>query len=202
MATQTYAHLKQQIAALETQAAKAKSEETAGVVAKIKVAITSYGLTPQDLFGGKSGIVKTKANAKSAAKGKTSTVAKYIDGKGGQWVGRGKRPRWLSDALAAGKQLEDFLAEKFKAAVETFSSPPAEVVAPAERPAAKKSAKKPSKQTKKAKPAAAGKKAASSARASYADGAGNSWTGMGPTPKWLKAAIAGGKSREDFLVKN
>jgi DNA-binding protein H-NS len=54
---------------------------------------------------------------------------------------------------------------------------------------------------KKVKPSAVGKKTARSVRASYADGAGNSWTGMGPTPKWLKVAIAGGRTREDFLVK-
>lgn len=200
MATQTYAQLREQIAALETQAAKAKSEETAGVVTRIKEAIASYGLKPQDLFGGKSGAVKTKSNPKSSAKGRASVAPKYIDGKGGQWVGRGKRPRWLSEALAAGKQLEDFLAEKFKAAVETFSSPPAKVAVPTEQSAAKKAATKVATRAKSAKPAAVAKKVASSAK--YADGAGNSWTGMGPTPRWLKEAVAGGKAKEDFLVKS
>ncbi len=153
----------------------------------------AYGLTPQDLFGGKPGVVNSKS--KRSKKAKSPVAAKYVDGKGGQWVGRGKRPKWLSDALAAGKQLEDFLAAKFNAAVETFSSPPAEVVAPAEKAGPKRVAKV----SKSSKPTKAVKKTAVSPK--YADGTGNSWTGMGPTPKWLKAALAGGKAREDFLVK-
>jgi DNA-binding protein H-NS len=189
MANQSYPQLLKQIAALEAQAEKAKKEEVAGVVMRIKEAIDSYGLTEQDLFAGKSGVVRTKA--KRLAKGKASIAAKYVDGKGGQWVGRGKRPKWLSDALAAGRQLEDFLAEKFKSAVETFSSPPAEAVAPAD-------VVRPKRPAKKLKPAAAAKKALSAEK--YSDGAGNTWSGKGPTPKWLKDAIAGGKTREEFLV--
>jgi DNA-binding protein H-NS len=195
MAKQTYTQLRKQIAGLEAHAAKVKSEEVAGVVARIRQAIDSYGLSAQDLFASKGGVFKAKASRKNVAKGKGPAAPKYVDGKGGQWVGRGKRPRWLSEALAAGRQLEDFLAEKFKAAVETFSSPPAEVVAPVEKPAAKQPAKK----TKKANPVAVANRPMGSAK--YSDGAGNSWTGMGPMPKWLKAAVAGGKKREEFLVK-
>jgi DNA-binding protein H-NS len=32
----------------------------------------------------------------------------------------------------------------------------------------------------------------------YRDGAGNSWTGRGPQPRWMKEAIAGGKTLEDM----
>jgi len=195
MATQNYAQLRKQLAALEAQAEKVKRNEIPGVVARIKDAIASYGLTAQDLFGGKAVAGASKARTRGAAKGKRPVAAKYVDGKGGQWVGRGKRPRWLSEALAAGKQLEDFLAEKFNAAVQTFSSPPAEVVAPADAAAPRTPAKK----SKKAK-AAAAKKAASAPK--YSDGAGNTWSGKGPTPKWLKDAMAGGQSREEFLVKS
>ena len=199
MAAQTYAQLQRQITDLQVQANKLKTEEVAGVVSRIKEAITTYGLKPQDLFGGKPDVAKAKGKAKSAAKGKGSGVAKYTDGKGGQWVGLGKRPKWLSEALAAGAELEDFLAEKFKAAVESFSSPPAEAVAPVEQLAAKKAANKAAKSAKNVKTTAAGKNAASTAK--YTDGAGNSWTGMGPTPRWLKEAVAAGKAKEDFRVK-
>ena len=37
-----------------------------------------------------------------------SSSAKYADGKGNVWGGRGPRPLWLREALAAGKRLEDF----------------------------------------------------------------------------------------------
>lgn len=34
----------------------------------------------------------------------------------------------------------------------------------------------------------------------FSDGAGNSWTGRGSQPRWLRAAIEGGKSLQDFAV--
>lgn len=189
MTTQTYAQLQKQIEALEAQAAKLKSEETAGVVARIKEAITTYALTPQDLFGGKQGTAKTKTKAAA----KKSMAAKYVDGKGGQWVGRGKRPRWLSEALAAGKKLEDFAAGAFKSAVEAVTPAPApETAAPKKRGPRAKAAKA-------AKPAKKNKQRAASV-AKYSDGAGKSWTGMGPKPKWFKDALAGGKKPEDLLA--
>jgi DNA-binding protein H-NS len=196
MAAQTYAELQKQISDLQVQANRLKTEEVAGVVSRIKEAITTYGLKPNDLFGGKPDTAQTKGKAKSATKGKASAAPKYVDGKGGQWVGLGKRPKWLSEALAAGAKLEDFLAEKFKAAVATFSSPPAEVVAPVASDSMKVTSNRLAKSTKAG---AMGKRAASSAK--YTDGFGNSWTGMGPTPKWLKAAVAGGRTKEEFRIK-
>lgn len=35
----------------------------------------------------------------------------------------------------------------------------------------------------------------------YSDGAGHTWTGRGLQPNWIKAALAGGKKLEDFLIK-
>lgn len=34
----------------------------------------------------------------------------------------------------------------------------------------------------------------------YADGAGNTWGGMGKRPDWLRQALAAGRALEDFLV--
>jgi len=34
----------------------------------------------------------------------------------------------------------------------------------------------------------------------FSDGAGNSWSGRGSQPRWLRAAIEGGKSLQDFAV--
>lgn len=38
------------------------------------------------------------------------------------------------------------------------------------------------------------------ARPSFSDGV-NTWSGMGPKPKWFKEALAAGKSLEDLTVK-
>jgi DNA-binding protein H-NS len=181
---QTYHQLKKHIAELQAQAEGVKRSEVAGVIAKAKEAIRVYGLTRQDLFDAKTPRATQASNGPKGKKPKTSE-AKYADGKGGVWVGRGKRPVWLSDLLKAGAKMEDFLASKLASpgpvAADTDSS---------KTPAAKKGA------AKKASTKAAAKKAA---KAKYQDDAGNSWSGFGPRPKWLKEGIAGGKKLEDFL---
>lgn len=35
----------------------------------------------------------------------------------------------------------------------------------------------------------------------YVDGKGNTWTGIGQRPRWLRAAIQAGASLDDFKVK-
>ena len=39
-----------------------------------------------------------------------------------------------------------------------------------------------------------------SAGAKFRDDAGNSWSGRGPRPRWIKAALAAGKKIEDFML--
>jgi len=50
---------------------------------------------------------------------------------------------------------------------------------------------------KASKPAKRAKRAPS--KVNYSDDAGHSWTGRGPKPGWLKAALDAGKSLQDFL---
>ena len=106
--TQTYAQMIEHIAKLKAEAEALRREEVAAVVVKIKEDIKAYGLTPQDLFGKSVG---------AAVKGKSKrpSVVKYADGAGNTWAGRGKRPKWLNDALTAGKKVEDFLSGAFTA---------------------------------------------------------------------------------------
>ncbi len=113
--TKSYAQIVKQIKALEAEAEKARRTEIDGVIARIREAIEFYNLTAADLGlavkpkaeGAKSAGPAKRKKRKAAAK--TSAAAKYTDGQGNTWVGRGKRPQWLRDALAAGKQLSDFL---------------------------------------------------------------------------------------------
>lgn len=179
MATTSYSQIQKQIEALQAQAARLRVEEVAGVVAKIKEAIAVYGLTRQDLFG--AGAPKAKAS------GKKSTGVKYADGKGGEWGGRGKRPQWLRDALAAGKSLQDFAVGATK---QTESDAAAAAAAFADKPAAKKRGPK------------RGAKAKGAAKLKYTDGAGRFWSGNGRKPGWIIDALAAGKSLEDMLNKD
>src|SRR4051812_25982287 len=103
---QTFQQLQKQIEDLKAEAEKLRQSEVKGVITNIRTAIEAYGLSEQDLFGSSG-----RGPAKKRAGGqRRPTGGKYSDGKGNSWVGRGKRPRWLQEALAAGSKLEDFLA--------------------------------------------------------------------------------------------
>jgi DNA-binding protein H-NS len=107
--TQSYKQIQKQIETLQRQAETLRKQEVDGVVARIKVAITHYGLTAEQLgFGAAANGVKTKAKDGKAA---LTQSAKYSDGQGNSWSGIGKRPYWLRDALLAGRALEEFATE-------------------------------------------------------------------------------------------
>jgi DNA-binding protein H-NS len=112
--TKSYAQIVKQIKALEAEAEKARRTEIDGVITRIREAIQFYNLSAADL--GLTAKAKTegakafpaKRKKRKAAAPKAPAAAKYADGQGNTWVGRGKRPQWLRDALAAGKQLSEF----------------------------------------------------------------------------------------------
>ena len=114
--TKSYAQLQKQIQELQKQAGQVRQAEIAGVVTRIKEAVLAYGLTAADLglsggtkaVAGKKAAAKPKTKATKSAKSKLPKVAKFRDEAGNTWVGRGPRPKWLRDALIAGKTLKDF----------------------------------------------------------------------------------------------
>ena len=116
----SYTQIVKQIEVLKVEAEKLRRQEMAGVIDRIRSAISFYNLTAADLgLGAKATkATKTLTAPKAAAQpGRRSTkakvatapaVLKYRDEQGRGWVGRGKRPQWLRDALAGGKSLQDF----------------------------------------------------------------------------------------------
>jgi DNA-binding protein H-NS len=105
--TTSYVQLMKQIAALSRDAEKLKRKEVESVIGRIKEAIDIYGLTAADL-GLTNGVDKEKSK-RSAAKGQTGVrPVKFRDSEGNTWGGRGPRPAWLRDAVAAGKAIDDF----------------------------------------------------------------------------------------------
>jgi DNA-binding protein H-NS len=108
--TKTYAQYIKQIEILKADAEKARRKEVQGVVGRIREAIDAYGLTAEDLGFGVKGKRAAKAAPakKRGTKAKPVAVVKFRNDSGGTWGGRGKRPQWLRDALAAGKTLSDF----------------------------------------------------------------------------------------------
>lgn len=127
MSKKSYAQIQKQIEVLQRQADELRSQEVAGVVARIKEAIAHYGLTAQQLgYGG--GSLRAKAKGPKAAGG--AVVPAYSDGLGNTWGGRGPRPQWLKAAVAAGKTPED------------FASPAGAAAAKAQKPVKPKASKK------------------------------------------------------------
>ena len=75
------------------------------MIEDIKQKMKSYGLTAQDL-----GLPGSRATPRRKSAGPAvKTVVKYRGPDGEGWSGgRGRKPRWVTEALAKGKKLEDF----------------------------------------------------------------------------------------------
>lgn len=183
---QTFQQIKKQIEDLEKRAAERRRIELSSVIKRTREAIATWQLTPQDLFDDLRGTAKAKPTKTGSTR---SSGTKYANGNGGTWGGIGKRPRWLSEALAAGARMSDFLVKE-----------PASQSGPAPEPAAARSKRVVSarRQAGGAPTRSAAAKVATKAR--YSDGKGQSWSGRGPKPKWVKSALAAGKSLEELAT--
>ncbi|MDM0015057.1 H-NS family nucleoid-associated regulatory protein [Variovorax sp. J22P168] len=170
---QTYKQIQKQIEQLQRQAETLRTSEIKGVVERIKVAIAHYGLTAAHL-----GLAA--ASPKSAGKRSAKASTQFSDGAGNSWSGRGPRPRWLREALAAGRSIEEFRSGATPKSSLALSMEMAQESASTKKSVKKKTKRAPSK-------------------VNYTDGAGNSWTGRGPKPGWLKAALDSGKTLQDFV---
>ncbi len=92
----------EQIAQLRKQAETLRNQERSGVIDDVRKKIAEYGISATELkLNGRGVVSKRPAVGKAAAK---------YRGPGGQtWSGgRGRKPRWVAEALAAGKSLTDF----------------------------------------------------------------------------------------------
>lgn len=116
--TKTIDQIQSQIDKLQAEAAAIRKSELPEVIRKLKETIATYGITAKDLGLSASGAAtrgKKAAGPAANAKGtRGAGAAKFADGQGNTWIGRGKRPQWLRDALAQGKTLEEFLVAKAK----------------------------------------------------------------------------------------
>lgn len=92
----SYKELQHQIAELQRQADQARRAEIASVIADIKAKMAEFGITSADLGGSRMRGVAVAPKYRDAATGQT-------------WTGRGKRPRWLAEAVAQGRSVESFL---------------------------------------------------------------------------------------------
>jgi len=120
----TLAQIEKQIKALQHEADAIKASEKSEVVARIRQAIAHYSISAAELglTGGATadtgvgaprkarGPYKKRGAGEAAPKSvaaQKTPVARYSDGAGNNWSGRGPKPRWFKAALAAGKTLQD-----------------------------------------------------------------------------------------------
>lgn len=107
MSPPTLGELIAQKAALEQQIAELQRTQRAEAIAQIRSLMSEYGLTLADI-GARSPAAQQVA-AKADRQGPSKVAPKYRDPATGQtWSGRGLQPRWLREALAAGRPLSDF----------------------------------------------------------------------------------------------
>ena len=108
----TLADIQRNIEKLQKEAEGVKAKEIVGVIQRIKIAIDTYGLTSEDLFGTKAKKVRqpkvaSVAKVKKLTK-KTAAQMKFKDPASGKgWSGHGRRPDWYLKAIASGKTPED-----------------------------------------------------------------------------------------------
>ena len=87
--------------ALERQIRDAQAKAKAEAVARVHQLMAEHGLTVADLVAAPS--------KKNGVKTGSKVAPKYRDpATGSTWTGRGLRPKWLAQALEAGKSLNDF----------------------------------------------------------------------------------------------
>lgn len=97
LARMTNAELEKLIASAQAELESRKAKD--GSVAEVIKLMDKLGITVDDI-GGK--VVKVAARKPVEVKYRDPANADNT------WTGRGKRPKWLSEAMAAGKKLESF----------------------------------------------------------------------------------------------
>lgn len=100
----TLQELLAQKAELERRIQETQRSERQGAIDKVRALMAEFGLSVEDL-GGK---VSSAGRKKASGDGVRKAAIKFRDAAGNTWSGRGLQPRWLKEALASGKSLNDF----------------------------------------------------------------------------------------------
>ena len=88
--------------AIQAQAEQVRQQEITGVIQQIRTMATQYGLGAEDIFGGRKTRVAKNTSGAPTTSGYRCPTSKAI------WSGRGRRPQWIKDAMAAGTDIEQF----------------------------------------------------------------------------------------------
>lgn len=104
IAMATLAEIRAQIAALQQQADEILTHERANVVAQIRQQIVDFGISATEL----GFTVLPPAPARGSAGIAVEKTVKYRRGNDTWSGGRGPKPKWVQEALAAGEDIEQY----------------------------------------------------------------------------------------------
>lgn len=113
-----YQRLQAQIAELQKKAAAIREAEKQAAIISINELILAFDLTADELAFSSGSAERSRTSGKQAPRvtqnGKrhptagTVLPARFRDAQANTWSGRGLQPKWLREAIAAGKALESF----------------------------------------------------------------------------------------------
>ena len=110
-----YAELQSQIAALQKRADAMLQAERKVAIKTINELVAAFAIARNEIKFSGAVSAGTQPKASGARKphpsaGK-SVPPRFRDTKGNSWSGRGMRPKWLREAIAAGAAIESFRIE-------------------------------------------------------------------------------------------
>lgn len=107
--------IQRQIEKLQKQDADLLKKTKSPVIKKMISDMRQYNITPEDIATEyakgrpKASSRKPGTTTRGAVKNKSTVPAKYCNPETGEtWTGRGRTPRWMADAEAAGQARESF----------------------------------------------------------------------------------------------
>lgn len=86
---------------IETEITNRRQAERERVLAQMRELAASIGTTPEEIL---------RRTGRVVEKAVVAVKYRHPDDPSLTWTGRGKRPQWVTDALAAGKTLDDLAA--------------------------------------------------------------------------------------------
>jgi len=105
--------IQREIARLKKRADALQEKRQAPVIAKIVRTMREFGITPDDIAAAFGKKTRTKTATGKVTSAKRPAAPKYRDpATGNTWTGRGKPPRWLTEAEQAGASRDQFLIEQ------------------------------------------------------------------------------------------
>jgi len=88
---------------LDLEIAKLKAADRGAAITEIRRILATHGLSITDV-----GVQQAGAKGSGGTRARKPVAPKYRDASGRTWSGRGLKPKWLAQALAEGKTLEQF----------------------------------------------------------------------------------------------